>query len=333
MDELSFPDVSVLAAPLYLILIAVEVWFLSRQGRREEVTKDLWTNLSMGIGNAIASVTLFGGVAALFLLAWQYRFFDLGITWWSFLIAMVAKDFTYYWVHRFQHRIRWGWASHVIHHSSQGYNLSTALRQPWFSVTTGTYLLGLPWILLGIHPALWALAGALNLFYQFFIHTQSVKRFPDWIEAVFNTPSHHRVHHATNPHYLDTNYAGILIVWDKIFGTFVPEDDADPCVFGLVSNIESQNPLHVATHEYIAIAKDVCRKGLSPIERFRYAFAPPGYSHDGSRIGTAEIKRRAGVRLSGGQDSLISAATPKGQPACKPSPTSSTASSTSTFSS
>lgn len=303
MDELSFPDVSIFAAPIYLLLIAIEIHVMGRRGgdAREGVRRDLWTNLAMGTGNAVSSLTLYGGVGALMLLAWEHRVFDLGLSVGTFLVAMLVKDFVYYWTHRFQHRIRWCWANHVIHHSSTGYNLSTALRQPWFSVTTGTYVLGIPVIMLGVHPALYAFAGALNLFYQFFIHTQSVRRLPGWVEFVFNTPSHHRVHHATNPKYLDTNYAGILIIWDRLFGTFEPEDEAEPCDFGLVANIPSQNPLFVATHEYGAIARDVARPGLSPMERFRYAFAPPGYSHDGSRMTTAQIKARAGVRLSGGQ--------------------------------
>jgi sterol desaturase/sphingolipid hydroxylase (fatty acid hydroxylase superfamily) len=332
MDDLSFPDVAVLAAPVYLVLIAAEILFLRARGRGEEVTKDLWTNLAMGTGNAISSLFLFGGVAALMLFAWEHRVHELPVTWWSFLIAMLSKDFVYYWTHRLQHRIRWGWASHVIHHSSQGYNLSTALRQPWFGMTTGTYLLNIPVIVLGVHPALFALAGGLNLFYQFFIHTQSVKRLPGWVEFVFNTPSHHRVHHATNPKYLDTNYAGILIIWDRMFGTFEPEDDSEPCDFGLVANIPSQNPFYVATHEYLAIARDATGRGLKPLERLRYIFAPPGYSHDGSRLSTAEIKRRAGVRLSGGQASLMSAAPSSGAAPCKPSSTSSIPSSTSSSS-
>jgi len=314
METPSLPDVSIFAAPLYLLLIAIEVAVMSRRGdgAKEGVRRDLWTNLVMGAGNAISSFTLWGGVAALFLLTWNFRLVDLGFNWWSFAIAMVAKDFVYYWVHRFQHRVRWFWANHVVHHSSQGYNLSTALRQPWFSVTAFTYLLGLPVILLGIHPALWAFAGALNLFFQFFIHTQSVKRLPGPIEAIFNTPSHHRVHHATNPRYLDTNYAGILIVWDKLFGTFVPEDDSDRCDFGLVSNIPSQNPLYVATHEYLAIMRDATGKGLKPLERLRYAFSPPGYSHDGSRKTTAQIKEEAGVSLSGGQSAYMGSEPPAG---------------------
>lgn len=316
MDELYFPDVSIFAAPVYLLLIGIEIVIMSRRGEVEAagVRRDLWTNLAMGIGNAISAFTLGGAITLLMLLAWQYRVFDLGVTWWSFLLAMVVKDFVYYWNHRFQHRIRWCWANHVVHHSSQGYNLSTALRQPWFGITVGTYVLGIPVIILGIHPALYAFAGALNLFYQFFIHTQSVRRLPGWVEAIFNTPSHHRVHHSTNPQYLDTNYAGILIIWDRLFGTFVPEDDADPCVFGLVSNIESQNPLKVATHEYFAIFNDAGRRGLSVGERLRYIFAQPGYSHDGSRMTTAEIKARAGVRLSGGQSAYMAGDSQAGVP-------------------
>jgi sterol desaturase/sphingolipid hydroxylase (fatty acid hydroxylase superfamily) len=300
MDEVSFPDVSIFAAPVYLTLIAIEIAAMSRRGQGEAVRRDLWTNLAMGTGNAVASLTMFGGVAALMLAAWEFRIAEFPLTWWSFLIAMVAKDFTYYWVHRIQHRVRWGWASHVVHHSSQGYNLSTALRQPWFSVTAGTWVLTVPWVLLGIHPALFAFVGGLNLFYQFFIHTESVRRFPPMVEWLFNTPSHHRVHHATNPAYLDRNYGGILIVWDRLFGTFEPEDDAVPCDYGLVANIDTKNPLRVATHEYLSIARDVSRPGLSLAERFRYAFAPPGYSHDGSRLSSEEIKRRAGLVLPKG---------------------------------
>ena len=310
MDNVSFPDIATFAGPVYLTFIAIEFFALKRRGERDTAQKDLWTNLAMGTGNAVSTIFLFGGVTALMFFAWKHRVYDLGISVGTFLLAMLVKDFVYYWTHRLQHRIRWGWASHVVHHSSQGYNLSTALRQPWFSMTTGTYILNIPVIMLGIHPALFAFAGSLNLFYQFFIHTQAVKKLPPWVEFIFNTPSHHRVHHATNPKYLDTNYAGILIIWDRLFGTFEAEDDEEPCDFGLVSNITTSNPLKVATHEYIAIFQDVLKRGLSPLERFRYAFAPPGYSHDGSRLSTSEIKRRAGVRLSGGQDSLISEAKP-----------------------
>jgi hypothetical protein len=148
----------------------------------------------------------------------------------------------------------------------------------------------MPLAYIGFHPALIAFVASLNLVYQFFLHTQSVGRLPAWIEAVFNTPSHHRVHHARNPRYLDANYAGTLIVWDKLFGTFVPELDRDPPEFGLVKNINTYNPFTVALGEYAAIARDVVKRGPSLADRWRYIFAPPGFSHDGSRDTSHSIK-------------------------------------------
>src|SRR5690606_13487459 len=144
----------------------------------------------------------------------------------------------YYWSHRFAHTVRWFWADHVVHHSSQHYNLTTALRQPWFNVFTLKFIWFGSWmVLLGFEPGMIAFCGALNLIYQFWIHTEVVGRLPKWVEAVMNTPSHHRVHHATNPRYLDSNYAGVFIVWDRLFGTFEPERDDDPCRYGIVRNL------------------------------------------------------------------------------------------------
>ena len=155
---------------------------------------------------------------------------------------------------------------------------------------TGLTLLAVPLAYLGFHPAMIAFAASLNLVYQFFLHTEAVRRLPSWIEAVFNTPSHHRVHHARNPRYLDANYAGTLIVWDKLFGTFVPELDRDPPEFGLVKNIETYNPVAVALGEYGAIARDLMQPHVRLIDRVRYFFAPPGFSHDGSRRDSLRIK-------------------------------------------
>src|SRR3546814_77230 len=130
--------------------------------------------------------------------------------------------------HRAAHRVRWFWASHVIHHSSQHYNLSTALRQTWTGFFSLTFLFRLPLFLIGFPPAMVFFCAGLNLIYQFWIHTEAIGRMPRWFEAVMNTPSHHRVHHGVNPRYLDANYAGVFIIWDKMFGSFVPERDDDP---------------------------------------------------------------------------------------------------------
>jgi len=149
-------------------------------------------------------------------------------------------------------------------------------------------------ILLGFPPAMIAFCGGLNLIYQFWIHTEVIKRLPVWFEAVMNTPSHHRVHHATNPVYLDRNYAGVFIVWDKIFGTFQPELDEEACRYGIVQNLGTYNPLRISIHEWWGIVKDV-----GTAKSFKHAlafiFAPPGWSPDGSRLTSKAIKKMAGV--------------------------------------
>jgi hypothetical protein len=135
----------------------------------------------------------------------------------------------------------------------------------------------------------------LNAAYQFFLHTETIDRLPRWFEYIFNTPSHHRVHHGRNPEYLDANFAGTLIIWDRMFGTFVEEDRAVPVDYGLVKNLETFNPFTILTHEYVGIAQDATQRGLSVWQRLCYIFAPPGWSHDGSRLTSADIKREAGL--------------------------------------
>jgi hypothetical protein len=137
--------------------------------------------------------------------------------------------------------------------------------------------------------------GVLNASFQFLLHTETVNKLPRWIEAVFNTPSHHRVHHASNPRYLDANFAGTFIIWDRLFGSFVAEDGQEPPVYGLVHNLNTLNLFVLLTHEYVGIAKDAGTSGLTLFQRFCYIFAPPGWSHDGSRQSTGDIKRAAGI--------------------------------------
>jgi sterol desaturase/sphingolipid hydroxylase (fatty acid hydroxylase superfamily) len=289
---LTLPRLHELAAPLYLVLLLTE-YVLVRRGLlsghfRQE---DTHTSLIMGIGSIVGAM-VFGTLGA-FTIWWAYdnRMATIGFEWWAFVLCFILDDLRFYWGHRISHRSRWFWAAHVVHHSSEFYNLSTALRQPWTGTITGLVIIAVPMVWLGFHPALVGFCASLNLFYQFFLHTEAVKRFPWWIEAVFNTPSHHRVHHARNPRYLDANYAGTLIVWDRLFGTFVPELDRDPPVYGLVKNVNSYNPLKVALGEYQGIVADLLSPKASLADRLKYLFAPPGYSHDGSRQDSHAIKR------------------------------------------
>ena len=232
---------------------------------------------------------------ALFLWVWQFRLFDFGASWWTvwwaWPLCFVLDDLAYYWIHRFGHRVRWFWASHVNHHSSQHYNLSTALRQTWTGFLTLGFAFKLPLVLLGFHPVMIAVVGGFNLIYQFWIHTEAIGRMPRWFEAVMNTPSHHRVHHATNPRYLDRNYAGVFIVWDRLFGTFEQErPDEERIRYGIVRQLGTFNLFYAVFHEWIGIAQDVARAPWR--HKLGYLLRAPGWTHDGSRETSDMIRAR-----------------------------------------
>ncbi len=286
---IDFPDVVQLAVPLFVVAILLELaWItIKKRGGRYE-TRDALTSLAMGAGNVVAGLLLGFVAYGFYTFVWQFRIFDLGTSVGVIFLCFILDDLRYYWVHRFGHRIRWVWASHVTHHSSQHYNLTTALRQTWTGTFTLKMIVSVPLILLGFHPALMIFVAGLNLVYQFWIHTEAIDKMPRWFEAVMNTPSHHRVHHGRNPRYLDVNYAGVLIIWDKMFGTFVAEEEK--VEYGLVFNIGTFNPLRVATHEWVGIFKDVFQRGITMRDRLMYMVAPPGWSHDGSRDTAKKIK-------------------------------------------
>ena len=211
------------AIPAFVALVLIEMLWARWRSPQAYEPKDTLVSLLFGLGSTIAGLLLGGFALAMFIAAYEFRLFTIGWEWWAWPVCFVLDDLRYYWVHRFGHRSRWFWASHVNHHSSQHYNLSTALRQTWTGAFTLGFAFALPLVLLGFHPGMIAICGGFNLIYQFWIHTEVIDRMPRWFEAVMNTPSHHRVHHATNPRYLDRNYAGVFIVWDKLFGTEIGE--------------------------------------------------------------------------------------------------------------
>lgn len=194
------------------------------------------------------------------------------------MVAVLGWDFIYYWNHRLSHEVRWLWAVHSVHHSSERYNLSTALRQPWGEALT----LFVPYsvlALIGVRPRVLADARAINLIYQFWVHTEAIDKLGPF-ERIFNTPSHHRAHHGSNAVYLDQNHGSILIVWDKLFGTFKPEDAR--VVYGLTNNIDTFNPVRVFGTEWIAIARDVAASE-SWRERWSFLLRGPGWAYDNRR--------------------------------------------------
>jgi sterol desaturase/sphingolipid hydroxylase (fatty acid hydroxylase superfamily) len=267
-----------LAIPGFVALLLLELAVL-RAGQAQERRllgydrADTRTSLAMGTGSLVvngawrlAEVVILGAAAALSPL-------DLGHGWVAWLVAVVGIDLCYYWDHRAGHQIRLLWASHVVHHSSERYNLSTALRQTW----TGEYtvLFFLPVALLGVPVELVLASWSINLLYQFWIHTEAIDKLWAPLEWVLNTPSHHRVHHGTQPQYLDRNYGGILIVWDRLFGSFEPEGER--VRYGLTTNIATHNPLRVATHEYVALWRDLRTAG-SWRDRTGYLLRGPGWA-------------------------------------------------------
>jgi len=281
-----------LATPAFAVLVIAEMILGRITGRARFDFKDSFASLTMGLGSVIVGAACAFVFAAVLKLFQPFAVAQIAWSVPAVAICFVLNDLRYYWWHRASHRVRWLWADHVNHHSSQHYNLTTALRQPWGGVLVLPGLLFMaPLIVIGFPPAMIAFVQGLNLVYQFWIHTETVGRFPRWFEAVMNTPSHHRVHHATNPRYLDANYAGVFIVWDRMFASFVEEKKDDPPRYGIVGNIASFNPLKVAFHGWVSLLHDLVR-ARSPREFALYLLAPPGWSPDGSRDTTDAIKKR-----------------------------------------
>ncbi len=269
-----------LSLPLFAVTIYAERVVLRRASQRRELGDlDHWTPEELSdpalpadplvpVGyerrDTIASLTMLAGNVAVSLAtagllgkvvdgAFRRRLFTITGRRGSFAAAMLTWDFLYYWSHRWQHEKRIFWANHVTHHSSEHYNLSTALRQPWSGFLLSWVYLPMP--LLGFSGRQTAKAGQLNLLYQYWIHTETVDRLAPTAEAVLNTPSHHRAHHGANPQYLDKNYGGILILWDKLFGTFEPE--VRRVKYGLTKNIETFDPVKIGYHEFADLWRDV----------------------------------------------------------------------------
>ena len=276
------------AVSAFIGLIIAEVAVTAWQQRDYYDTKDTVSSLAMGIGNVVVGFVGKALVLTAYTLVYQFRLFTIDMTqWWAWFALFFADDFSYYWFHRISHGSRWFWASHVVHHSSQKYNLGTALRQTWTGTLTGSFVFWLWLPLLGFAPVAVMTMQAVSLLYQFWIHTEHIRRLPAPVEFIFNTPSHHRVHHGSDLTYLDKNHAGILIIWDRLFGTFEPE--AHRPTYGLTTNVGSHNPVRIAFHEWGGILHDVRRAGTFR-HALGYVFGPPGWSHDGSRQTTKQLR-------------------------------------------
>lgn len=288
-------DPVLFAIPFFLLLLVLE-WTAARKLERLEqdrtpsgayLRRDAWASISMGL----VSVATTGAWKALALLGYAAVYAYLApwhlssTAWYTWVIAILGVDVLFYTYHRIAHRVRLVWATHQAHHSSQYFNFATALRQKWNN--SGEILIWIPLPLLGIPPWMVFASFSGNLIYQFWVHTERIDKMWRPVEFVFNTPSHHRVHHGMDAEYLDKNYAGIFIVWDRLFGTYA--DELFRPHYGLTKQVATYNIWTLQTHEYVAIAREVRRAGRL-LERLGYVFGPPGWQpRAASRVGASAV--------------------------------------------
>lgn len=280
-----------ISTPIYVVIIGLELILSHLQHKKLYTVKDTITNVYLMLLN--------GGIDLAFRLVYlvilQYFYLhailtiEQGIAYW--IILLILEDFLYYWLHRFDHEIRMFWAVHVTHHSSEHMNFTIGFRSSVFQpLYRFIYFIPLAW--LGFKPVDILFMYAATQIWGIFVHTELIRKM-GWLEYVFVTPSHHRVHHGSNVKYLDKNMGMFLIIWDKLFGTFQAELDEqtyEPIQYGLTKNIGTHHPIKVIFHEWIAIFKDVTQKGITIADRYHYLFGPPGWSHDGSRQTSKQLR-------------------------------------------
>ncbi len=282
--------------PLAIILITIEVIMSSRRKQHAYEKKDSLASAGVGIGAVFfqvltkgATLAVFTAVFELFEPVRQSIGYDwLGTAWWVWVLCILGDDFNFYWHHRFAHTVRIIWAAHIPHHSSEYFNLGTSFRNGWtIFFFKPIYWLWMPAV--GFHPVMVLMVISINSLYQFTLHSLAVPHL-GWYEKIFNTQQLHQIHHSKNFAYMDKNYGGIFIIWDKLFGTFHDGRDGQERHFGVTKPPDSYNPVKIVTHEFENIWADV-RKAKSWKDKFNYIFAPPGWSPDKSTLTVKEMSK------------------------------------------
>lgn len=293
MSELREQWLILISTPIYIIIIGLEILLSHLQHRKSYSISDTAVNVYLMVLNG--AVDLGFRVVYLVILNFFYTHAFLGLTkgviYW--LALLISEDFLYYWLHRFDHEIRIFWAIHVTHHSSKAMNFTVGFRSSVFQPLY-RFIYFIPLALAGFKPIDILFIYAATQIWGIFVHTELIKKM-GWLEYLMVTPSHHRVHHGSNPKYLDKNMGMFLIIWDKLFGTFQPELSADtyqPISYGLTKNLEKTTPVTVVFHEWEQIFRDATQKGIPLKARLQYLFGPPGWSHDGSRHTSKQLRDR-----------------------------------------
>ncbi|MFN3316349.1 MAG: sterol desaturase family protein [Raineya sp.] len=257
---------------VFFALLFVELWISFNKNLKLFDKKDTFVNLSLGILTSITKIAIKALTIVYFQWLGQWKIWEIPINWWSILLLILANDLIFYWYHRLSHESRFFWAMHVAHHSSTILNTSTAVRGNFLHFLY-RFVFWSPLALLGFDPFMIVLIDEIGFYYQMYIHTEIFKKFPSWFEFIFNTPSHHRVHHASNPEYIDKNYGAVFIIWDRIFATFAPEINQPQ--YGITKNQPKKNDIwNVITHELIAIGTDL-KKARNFKTIFKVVFGRP----------------------------------------------------------
>jgi sterol desaturase/sphingolipid hydroxylase (fatty acid hydroxylase superfamily) len=291
MDSLREQWLILYSTPIYIIIIGLEIFLSHFQHKKSYSLKDTIENVCLMLLNG--GLDLLFRVIYLSVLSWFYNHSYVGwhhaVAYW--LLLLLAEDFIYYWLHRFDHEVRFFWATHVTHHSSEKINFTVGFRSSVFQPLY-RFIYFIPLALCGFKPVDILFIYAATQIWGIFVHTEFINKM-GWLEYIFVTPSHHRVHHARNPKYLDKNMGMFLIIWDKIFGTFqpeLPEEEYEVLKYGLTKNIEKHTPTNIIFHEWIQLWKDIRQDDIGFKEKWNYIFGPPGWSHDGSRMTSEQLR-------------------------------------------
>jgi len=307
ITNLDFTTVIWIAAPVMFTFVLIEFLIGRKKNKNLYGKKDFLASLSIGIGNLILNGFMKLGMFTVFLFFFNLAPFKIPHTWWSYVLCLVILDFFRYWAHRIAHEQRFWWSTHVVHHSSEHYNLSVSFRLSWTQNLKIVFFL--PVILLGFHPLVFFIVHQIEVLYQFWIHTELIRKLPAPIEYIFTTPSHHRVHHSVNEKYIDKNYGSTFIIWDRMFGTFVPE--SEQAIYGITKPVNSFNPVYLVFHEWMEVGKDLWRSRSlkqawhilfgSPVEKHKVDMALA--TTEPSNTQTAETRKQ--VKEKAHEDSEV----------------------------
>lgn len=282
-----------ITTPVYVIVIGAEILFSHYHHKNYYSVKGTLSNIYLTVLNFSLDILVLGVCLFVLNYFYRFRFFEINNVYLYWTVLLISQDFMYYWLHRVDHYCRMFWAVHVTHHSSEEFNLTVGFRSSVFQPLY-RFVYFIPLVLVGFKGVDIMFMYAATQIYGILIHTKTVGKLGIF-ESFLSTPSHHRVHHASNVKYLDKNMGMVFIIWDKLFGTFAPEEENEKVVFGLTENIKTYNPIKMVFHEWKNIFNDL-KKPSSLKAKFMYVFGPPGWSHDGSKKTSRQLRAEMGSR-------------------------------------